>query len=128
MSLVRQTALQMNKSIHTSSLHKSQIMFVFKYFLPRLQNVWRDWERVTHNYKDSHLVKPSLLKTNCIYQNSTQANSAVSLPSVIAGRAPAPPEQTKKDILGFFSQGAWNSFHFHLGDSLQKLPSLNHFL
>lgn len=99
MSLFRQIALQMNNSTHTSSLHKSQIMFVFKYFLPRLQNVWRGWERVAHNYKDSHLLKPSLLKANCIYQNSTQATSAVSLPSVNTQRSPAPPEQTKKDML-----------------------------
>lgn len=43
-SLCRQIVMQMSNYTHTSSLHKSRIIFVFKYSLPRLQSAWGDWE------------------------------------------------------------------------------------
>lgn len=81
MSLRKQIVMQMNNSTHTSSLHKSQIMFVFKYFLPRLQNVWGGWERVIREYKDSRDLKSSLLKTNCAYLPKEYTSNLGRLPS-----------------------------------------------
>lgn len=43
-SLCRQIVMQMSNYTHTSSLHESRIIFVFKYSLPRLQSAWGDWE------------------------------------------------------------------------------------
>lgn len=93
MSLRQQIAMQMNNATHTSSIHKSRIMFVFKYFLPRLQNVWGGWERVIRKYKDSHhlvvLIKNKLyVFTEGVYEQPQLAPFLQSMHG-----------ETKKDTL-----------------------------
>lgn len=75
MSLRRQIVMQISNSTHTSSLHKSRIIFVFKYFLPQLQSAWGGWERVICKHKNSYDFKSSLLETNGTYTPKEQTSN-----------------------------------------------------
>lgn len=75
MSLRRQIVMQISNSTHTSSLHKSRIIFVFKYFLPQLQSAWGGWERVICKHKNSYDFKSSLLETNGTYTPQEQTSN-----------------------------------------------------